>query len=144
VYNARLDRDERLLEIVGSHTNLELASYVHDFLHHAGAGLWQEHAKLLRDTGVRARREFVAGVLMGFRDKLRGERQQAAGRGLVWLGDPALKRWFRQRHPQTRTLSGGGVRRGEAHQAGVAAGRDLRIHRGVQSHGAGGKLLGKD
>jgi hypothetical protein len=144
VYNPRLDRDERLLEVMGSHTNLEMAAYAHDFLHHACEQLWRQHAHRLRLSGARERREFVAGVLMGFRDKLRGERQQAAGRGLVWLGDPGLKRWFRERHPSVRSMSGGGVRRGAAHEAGVAAGQDLRLHRGIQQQGAGGKLLGRD
>ncbi|HNF59611.1 MAG TPA: hypothetical protein PLN89_08555, partial [Elusimicrobiota bacterium] len=36
------------------------------------------------------RREFVAGVLTGFRDKLRSERVSNEEQGLVWLGDVDL------------------------------------------------------
>lgn len=141
VYNARRDRMERTLEIVGSDTNLELAGYAHDFLHKACDALWQQNWRDLRKGGPTAKREFVAGVLMGFTEKLKTERTANAGRGLVWVGDPELKAWFHQRHPTTRSLYGGGVRRGAAHEAGVEAGRELRLHRGVHAHGEGGRLL---
>jgi hypothetical protein len=141
VYNARRDRQERMLELVGGDTNLELAVYVHDFLQHACDGLWHAQQRALQHKGPTARREFMAGVLMGFQDKLKQERAHNAGRGLVWVGDPELKHWFRDRHPSTRSLTGGGVRRGAAHEAGMEAGRSLRIHKGMHTHGASGKLL---
>ncbi len=143
VYNARRDRQERMLELVGGETNLELAAYVHDFLQNASEALWTQQRRSLKQAGPTARREFVAGVLMGFKDKLQAERATNAGKGLVWVGDPELKHWFRERHPSTRSLSGGGVRRGAAHEAGMEAGRSLRIHKGMHTHGPGGKLLGR-
>lgn len=143
VYNARRDRMERQLELIGTETNLELAAYAHDFLHHACNGLWRGAQRTLAARGRESRREFVAGVLTGFSHKLKAERETHAGRGLIWLGDPNVKRFFRDRYPSTRTLGGGGVRRGAAHDAGMAAGRELRIHKGVESRGSGGGLLGR-
>jgi len=142
-YNARRDRQERVLELIGSATNLELAAYAHDFLHGACDALWQQASREMRDFGRQRRREFLAGVLLGFSQKLKQERTAHAARGLVWLGDPDLKRYYRQRHPQTRSLNGGGVRHGKAHEAGLEAGRSLRIHRGVHEQGKGGGLLGR-
>ena len=142
-YNARRNRMERVLELIGAETNLELAAYAHDFLHGACDALWHTASRELGDGGRQRRREFLAGVLMGFSQKLKQERTAHAARGLVWLGDPDLKRYYRERHPRTRSLNGGGVRHGKAHEAGLEAGKSLRIHRGVQEHGKGGGLLGR-
>lgn len=140
VYVARNDRMERQLEILGTPTNLELAHYAHDFLHNASATLWRQHAKL----GIRGtRREFAAGLFTGFLHKLQRDRQVQAGKGLVWVGDPGLGGYVRGRYRHLRSMSSTGVRQSEAHQAGVSAGQQLRIHRGVTSQGTGGKLLGR-
>ena len=141
VYVARNDRMERQLELLGTGTNLELAHYAHDFLHAACESLWRAHARAgLRGT----RREFVAGVLTGFSQKLQAERQVHAGRGLVWLGDPALGGYVKSRYRHLRSMSSTGVRQSEAHQAGVSAGQKLRIHQGIHATGSGGRLLGRE
>jgi hypothetical protein len=142
-YDARRNRNVRMLEIVGSDANLELAAYVHDFLHRACDALWRESRRELKVRTAASRRAFVAGVLMGFQEKLKQERRGNEARGLVWLGDPDLKHFFRDRHPSTRSLGGGGVRGGDAHEAGRAAGRELRIHKGVHDVAGRGRLLGK-
>ena len=141
VYVAQHMRMERQLEILGTATNLELAHYAHDFLHTATESLWRSHAR----AGLRgSRREFIAGVLMGFSQKLQAERQVHAGRGLIWLGDPALGGYVKGRYRHLRTMSSAGVRRSEAHQAGVNAGQRLRIHQGIHAKGKGGGLLGRE
>ncbi len=141
VYVARNDRMERQLEILGTATNLELAHYAHDFLHAACASLWRVHAR----AGLRgSRREFVAGVMMGFSQKLQTERAVHAGRGLVWLGDPALGGYVKTRYRHLRSMTSTGVRQSEAHQAGVNAGQKLRIHQGMHAKGTGGGLLGRE
>ena len=141
VYVARNDRMERQLELLGTQTNLELAHYAHDFLHAACESLWRAHAR----AGVRGtRREFTAGVLTGFSQKLDSERKVHAGRGLVWLGDPALGGFVKERYRRLRSMTSTGVRQSEAHQAGVSAGQKLRIHQGMHSHGHSGKALGRE
>jgi hypothetical protein len=143
VYNAHRLRHERQLELVGSDANLDLAHYVHDYLHTACERLWHGARAELASGSRYQRSEYLAGVLTGFRDKLRAERSAAASHGLVWRGDPGVERHLRARHPHVRSLYGGGVRRGEAHAAGVEAGRELTIHRGLHETGARGRLLGK-
>lgn len=142
-YNAILDRDERILEIMGTPTNLELAAYVHDFLHHAVARHWAVARGKLGRGDISTKREFSAGMLTGFTAKLRAERKGSAERGLVWVGDPALKGYVRQRYPRVSSMaSSAGWHASDAHAAGRAAGQNLQIHRGVTHHGAGGRLLG--
>jgi hypothetical protein len=144
VYNARLDREERQLELLGNPTNLALADYVHDYLHRATLSLWKKAIRTLEQRDGRAKREFAAGVLMGFRDKLRDERRGHAERGLVWVGDPQLDRFKDDRYPTTRSLGGGELRRSSALAAGRQAGSELRIHQGIHQHSSRGRQLGRD
>lgn len=139
-YNARRLRQERVLEVLGTSENLEMAAYVHDFLHAATKRLW---GQARRDMSLPAskRREFGAGLLTGFRDKLRGERQRNEEQGLVWLGDADLDRYVRGRHPYIRSMGSAAVRRGRAHAAGRAAGEGLTLHRPVREHAARGLSL---
>ena len=139
-YNAPQDRHERRLEVMGSPENLEMAAYVHDFLHAACRRLWDEARAALALPPAR-RREFIAGVLMGFRDKLRSERARNEEQGLVWLGDVDLDNYVRRRHPSVRSMSGAAVRHGHAHAAGRAAGEGLTLHRPVHDQQSRGLAL---
>ena len=139
-YNARRDRHERVLEVLGSDSNLEIASYVHDFLHQSVDRLWRREQRELELPPSR-RREYAAGVLLGFRDKLRRERAHNAEVGLVWLGDPDLQRFTRDRHPHLRTMAKTGVRRSRAHEAGRAAGQRLTLQKPVHDHQTRGRAL---
>lgn len=146
-YNARRNRIERQLELIGTPTNLELAHYVHDWLHASVATLFRGAVRTLPRAAWQdrrsQRREYVAGVLSGFRARLAEERQVNAGKGLVWVGDPALDGFVRERYPQLKFIGGGGVHHGAAHSAGLTAGRALNLHRGVHATGSSGLLLGR-
>jgi hypothetical protein len=141
VYQPLLDRDERQLELLGDRHNLELAHYVHDFLHREAERLWQAERPKWSGQGRTARRDFLSGVLLGFRDKLRAERRGSAERGLVWAGDPQLKAWLHSRYPRISSMASSGVGATDAHAAGRAAGHALRIHHGVGTPSNSGKLL---
>jgi len=145
-YNARLDRMERVLEIDGTLANLDFAAHVHDFLHAACERLWRAERKdqpPARSPGsTRSRkREFVNGVLSGFRDKLREGRSTDEERGLIWVGDPRLQAFFAHRHPRVRRLYGAGVHLTGAYRAGERAGRGLTVHRPVRESPTGGSKL---
>lgn len=139
-YNAALDRDERMLEILGTPTNLELAEYVHGFLTDEIERLWRR-ARAGVAGGRGRKREFSAGVLMAFSEKLRDERRVNDARGLVWVGDADLEAFVAQRHPRLSKLSGVGVRRTGAHQAGREAGAALKIRRPIAASANRGRRL---
>ncbi len=139
-YNPRRDRHERVLEVMGSEANLEMAGYVHDFLHASVDRLWRLEHRTLSIPAAR-KREYTAGVLLGFRDKLRQERRRNAEAGLVWLGDADLARHFRDRHPHVRAMAKSGVRRSKAHEAGRAAGQRLTLQRPVHEQTTRGRAL---
>lgn len=142
VYRPEDGKRASVLEVCGTPANLEMAAYVHAFLLHAAERLWAEHKRAHGIRGDRQRRTFLAGVMLGFRDKLRAQKKEDAQAGLVWVGDAELDAYYRRRHPRVRTVSRAGGERGEAHAHGREAGRNLVLHRAVQAAAtSGGKLL---
>lgn len=122
-----------VLEICGSLANLEMASYVHDFLQHTAERLWLEHKRAEGIRRDRDRRSFIAGVMEGFRERLSAEKKRSADKGLVWVGDADLRRYHRTRHPHVRSVRLQGHGHTDARRHGRAAGRNIVLHRGVKS-----------
>ena len=124
-----------ILEITGREENLAMAEYVHGFLLHAAEGLWREHK---RARGIRRnaeRRVFMAGVMRGFGDRLREEREVQAGTGLIWVGDPASDVHFRRRHPRVRTSRFQSSSGAAAADHGRRAGKALVLSRPLTTGG---------
>jgi hypothetical protein len=133
VWRPREGKRGTVLEICGTSENLALAEYVHAFLGHTAERFWRDYR---RTRGLRRdaeRRTFLAGVMLGFREKLAAQRTRHAEEGLVWVGDGDLHRYYRQRHPHIRHTQGSGVRRTEAHFHGREAGRTIVLHRPVEA-----------
>ena len=135
-----------VLEVCGSPENLELAEYVHAFVNQTGERLFREFRAAHPRQGGRERERFLAGLMMGFRDKLDSERKKSREQGLVWRGDGALHAFFRQRHRHIRMTRHATHAGTEAYARGREAGRKLVVHRGMRagaSQGAPALLPGK-
>lgn len=142
VYRPLEGKPGRVLEICGTPANLELASYVYEFLFQAAERLWASHKKANGIRGDRDRRTYLAGVMLGFHEKLRREKKKNEEAGLVWIGDPELGRYYRKRHPSIRHTRHEGSARNEAHAQGREAGRNLVLHRGISAAASSsGRLL---
>lgn len=125
-----------VIEVCGTPENIDLAGYVHDFLHRAAEGLWATHRQARGIRSNRERRDFLCGVMSGFRSKLEQECRQFAGRGLVWQGDAALGDYLKTRHPHTTWVRFGARKATASRQEGHAAGQRLVLHRGLQGQPA--------
>lgn len=145
VYRPLEGKRGSVLEIAGAEDNLDMASYVHSFLHHAAERLWEEHRQARGIRGNRDRRTYLAGVMTGFLAKLDEERRAQKTEGLVWVGDPQLASYYRKRHPRVVSVRYAGQTRNEAHAEGREAGRRLVLAKPVGSGPSGGgpKLLGR-
>ncbi|MBM4357096.1 MAG: DUF2786 domain-containing protein [Deltaproteobacteria bacterium] len=125
-----------VLELCGTPENLEIAGYVHAFMLATSERLWQTHA---RENGVRSNRErrtFLAGVMEGFRERLATEKRRSHEQGLVWVGDPELKGYYRSRHPHVRSVRLRGQAPSDARTHGREAGRNIVLHRGMSEAGS--------
>ncbi len=131
-----------ILEICGTPANLEMAAYVHAFLHHTAEQLWREHKRTQAVKGNKDRRTYQAGVMLGFLEKLNTERKVSAEQGLIWVRDADLDGYYRTRHPHVQHLRHAGNQRTAAHAHGREAGRKIVLHRPMQAAtGERGRLL---
>lgn len=133
-------RDERRLEVFGRPHDVDMARWVHDFLHASLQRLYLA-ARSRGEVAGSGRRDYEAGVLGAFRTKLRAEREHQAQRGLVWVGDADLQRYMRSAVGPMRSFGATGPQRSAAHAAGQRDGANLRLHRPMSSGGNGGGLL---
>ncbi len=141
VYRAREGTRGSVLEVCGTRANVEMAEYVFSFLNRSAEHLWQKHRADNGITSNRDRRNFVAGVMAGFCEKLAAERTSEQQRGLIWVGDPQLGSYFKRRYPRVRTVRYGTSSDSGAHAAGRQAGGKLVLHKGMSS-GPAGKTRG--
>jgi hypothetical protein len=131
-----------VLEICGTRANLAIAEYVHGFLLETAERLWRDHKAARGIQGDRERRTYLAGVMVGFADKLARQDARSKSEGLVWVQDGDLSKFFRRRHPYVRHVRHTGQRRTDAWAHGREAGRKIVLHRPVQSAAeARGRLL---
>lgn len=133
VYLPQLARSGMVYEIAGTRANVEMASHVHAFLLATAERLWSENRHDARVRSGRDRLAYQSGVIRGFREKLLLERVDLTRTGLVWVGDGALDRFYRARHPRITTRRHS-VRINGAHAAGREAGRTVVLHKPV-AHG---------
>ena len=132
-----------VLEASGTEANLEMAAYVHAFLTHTAEQLWLTHKREAAIQSNRDRQTFLAGVMLGFHEKLCNTRTVNQEQGLVWVGDAELETYYRRRHPHIRREHHAGNQRNSAREQGRRAGRDIVLHRPVSQGPSGGqKLLG--
>lgn len=142
VYLPRLGKRGACFEVTGTRPNLEMAKHVYHFLLATAERLWQANRHDARVTSGRDRLAYQAGVIGGFHEKLRSERQELKETGLVWIGDSQLDAFYHLRHPRITTRRAT-VRRNSAHEAGREAGRTIVLHRPIEHGPSGGgrKLL---
>jgi len=141
VYRPREGMSGTVLEICGRPENLEMAEFVHDFLLRTIERLWIEHKRAQGIRSDRDRRNFYAGALTGFRDKLRTQRKAAAAEGLVWVGGAAEQDYFEKRHPRTRSTTTTSRSSRGGYEEGKQAGRGIVLSQPVTGGSSGGKPL---
>lgn len=120
-----------VFELCGAAANVAMAEHVFSFLLGASMRLWREAQRASR-LPASERVPFQSGVIRGFGEKLRSERETLRGSGLVWVGDAELDRFYHARHPRIR-MTQRTTRLSEGHAMGRAAGREVVLHKPVES-----------
>jgi hypothetical protein len=145
VYVLEKGKMGRVLEVSGTRENVEMASYVYDYITHYIDGQWRVFSGG-NGNGRRRKVDFAQGVLDGFRRKLTPPKKGGVDgkdeRAVVSLEDPQLRRYLKHRYPHIRSFrrQGAGVDPG-AMKAGIAAGQSLVIAKGIRETGKQGRLL---
>ena len=129
-YDSQKMKQGRVLEICGLDENLEIASYVYDYLVNVANAEWKKYKKAHPKAN---RNNYQYGLMLGFVEKLQGQEiQNKEEKALVWTGDPLLGEYFRQRHPRVRKMSQSSMRHHEKSlNDGKKDGKKIVISKGV-------------
>lgn len=163
-FDARTGESYKVLEILGSQENVQMAEYVYWFLWNQLPLLWTRHEKEkekkpheLRPKKRTSQRSFYLGVLNGFHEKLSRQKQSlhelSQSWGLVLSRQKSLeleqqvrselRQFVRERYPHL--YRGSGSRQGLVYSdyaKGQEKGKELNLHRGLtQSHRGAIQLL---
>lgn len=125
-----------LLEISGTASQLEVADYVHAFLHRELKELWRKHqGKNPLAKGQRFKRDFQVGVLKGLIEKLATQQTESStvGGSLIHLKKERLNQFLQERHPDMVSGRKMTYRRSDAFHAGLEKGKQLEINKGLKS-----------
>lgn len=142
-YDAARGARGRVLEVTGTASNLEMATWVHAFVLGTAERLWTDHKRRRGIPGNKDRRRFLSGVMVGFHEKLQGQERKHRSEGLVWVGDADLEAYVGARHPSVRKARAASIRVDDAFGSGRSAGHDIVLHKPVAHHGrARGLRLG--
>ncbi len=156
LFDAKDQCSYKVLELVGTRENVQMAEYVYWFLWNQLPLLWEKH----RSTRTQARgklpqRSFYLGVLNGFRQKLTWQKEELHTRSQTWglqlsaqqclsmeaRSQRALQAFLRQRYPflERRSRQGSQITRDD-YASGQAKGRELTLHRGLHQEQRGRTL----
>ena len=144
------------VEVCGRPEDLEIASYVYDFVQNHLELAWRAHraqlqAKGVKNKGLRARLSFSLGLVSGFEAKLRRAQetqradQSAETHALIALGQSKVAQFLALRYPHTSRGSKQGWSPSTEYHSGFQRGQTLNLHRGVhdqRSHSDAPALLG--
>jgi hypothetical protein len=143
VGEGRYRHKEQVLNLIGTETNVHIASYVYSYLTRNFKSLFKAYRK---ETGclLRDRRDYYVGLYMGLCDQLKETRQRTEKKtGLVLVKDMGLERYMDRNYIRATSRNHRLSTSGNAHalNRGKEAGKNMRISRGISSTGQRGLYL---
>ena len=146
VYVVEKGKMGRALELSGTTQNIEISVYVYEFISNYIRAQWMIYNAAGR-CNYRRRTDFAVGVLDGFRKKMeiksKKRNQKHCDGELIEIKDSQLQDYMAFKYPRTRSVRRGAPRvDSNVIRAGMAAGENLVISKGITEKGNGRKLIG--
>ena len=136
-YSVSTETKGRVLEICGRAEDLEVASYVYDFIYNHLKLAWKSYRVKAAAKGLRQRLSFCLGLVQGFISQF--ERQSAVETAetleLIHIGQSLTQAFIASRYPKTRTSSSSGWSPTGDYHSGYQEGSSLTLKRGIKSEG---------
>lgn len=143
VYVIEKEKMGRILELSGTKENIEIASYVHDFIKHYIESRWPEYnsKKLLNRH---RKTDLATGIIKGFSAKLKtgAESKYHSTNALIKTGDPLLNKYIKYRYPHIVNISNKSSScDANVLQDGINIGKNLIISKGITKTNAEERIL---
>lgn len=140
-YSVTHSQAGNVLEICGRSEDLEIASYVYDFINHHLKFAWSKYKKETQAKGLKKRLSFSLGLVQGFAKKMQEGKQnfQTDEQGLIYLGQALTAQFLEGRYPHIRTRKTGGWSPSHDYHHGFEEGQTLRLRKGLKQEGSHGQ-----
>ena len=127
-------KNHTALEIIGTRLNVELASYVADFLQHEFERLWKQTQKEnLHLKGIVAKNSFLRGMAKGLDEKLNAVKKHTAGnKTQLTLIKTALEEAVAMAYPHLGVVRTKTQHCPQGNALGEEAGKNISIHPGLK------------
>ncbi|APS00907.1 hypothetical protein BCY86_05445 [Pajaroellobacter abortibovis] len=132
VYLPHLAKRATVLEIMGTHENLELAEYIHTFLTYTSEQLWKQQKRQCPGIHSGQRQTFLAGVMNGFLDKLSSSSNRKHSLELVQVKNQELTSFSQRRYPAVERVRYKGQTHNEVYAQGKDVGSRIVLFRAIQ------------
>ncbi len=134
-----------VLEISGTIQNIQLASYIYDFVQNFIDSQWNIYNKDEKNSRSQ-KTDFSVGILDGFRSKLESQRKQRKKDkdtlALIKTEDPLLLKHMAYKYPHTSKVRRRVASRDKkAMNHGIRLGKGLVISKGIEEKGKSRRLL---
>jgi hypothetical protein len=136
----------RVLEISGTPHNVEMASYVYDYVQHYSRCQWEKYNKSKKLNHYR-KTDFLVGIIQGFREKLEYQTAKWGEEKNQWTliksKDPQLTAYTAYKYPHTTRFKRNAANQdAKVIEEGVRVGKKMVIHKGItEKRGFNRKLL---
>ncbi|MFH2044261.1 MAG: DUF2786 domain-containing protein [Pseudomonadota bacterium] len=139
VFMIEKEKMGRILELSGTLENIEIASYVHDFIKHHIESRWAEYNSKKSLNRYR-KTDFATGIIKGFSTKLKGDTKSkhTVSNALVKTGDPMLNKYIKYKYPHIANISSKSSScDAKVLQDGINIGKNLVISKGITTTSSG-------
>lgn len=133
----------KVLEISGKSSNVEIASYVYDYVNSYIERVWMEF-NTAKGLNRHRKSDFAVGIIHGFSQKLEknlapGVKRQKSSLPAAVISDPELKEYISWYYPGLSSRSKKGTITKDVYEKGLEKGKELRISKGVSRKDSSGK-----
>jgi hypothetical protein len=129
----------RVLEVSGTIQNIQMASYVHDFVRRFIRSQWTDYNE---EKGLNRYRQtdFAVGIIEGFRSQLESQKKAKEKSqdplALMKMEDPLLIEYVAYKYPHTVKVKRGAASQDQSvMKDGKRVGKRLIISKGIANHG---------
>ncbi|MBF0226878.1 MAG: DUF2786 domain-containing protein [Desulfobacterales bacterium] len=133
----------KILEINGTIENVQIASYVYDFVNHYMQSQWKEYNKHKKLTKHKMS-DFAVGIIKGFVQKLEFQQNVRSNKKweIVKADDAMMKEYLAYKYPKISSFTRRHSRKDPTIlNDGIKVGEKMVISKGISEHKAGEKLL---
>lgn len=144
-YSVTHDKVGRVLEICGAVEDLEIASYVYDFINNHLSLAWCSYQKSVKAKGLKKRLSFSLGLVQGFKKRINENERltDVTEQDMIYLGQSLSREFLAGRYPKVNVRSASSWSPTQDYHSGFKEGESLRFRRGVTSEASARKVQRK-